>query len=140
MADKIITPFRILTDEECNEELKKFELEKKQNESRVDAVKGEKSTEYSMTVKKRPTNIKNKQNPFINACSKTFKFIKDNFGVNLNTNALMKESNGCIANHLDKYSLRPKIKAQISVGPLEAEIDSDDIVKILKDKVPKKTY
>ena len=146
MANKIISPFIMLTEEESLEELKKIEEEKRQIRAKIRQERGLLKTENVICVqtsKRRQTDIVNKENPFINACSKAFKFIKDNLNVNINTGTLLENtnSNGVIANPLDKLAIRPKIKAQISLGPLEAEVSSEDIIKAVKGgKVPKRTY
>ena len=146
MANKIISPFIMLTEEESLEELKKIEEEKRQIRAKIRQERGLLKTENVICVqtsKRRQTDIVNKENPFLNACSKAFNFIKDNLNVNINTSSLLENtnSNGVIANPLDKLSIRPKIKAQISLGPLEAEVSSEDIIKAIKGgKVPRRTY
>ena len=129
----IISPFAMLSEEESANEIKKIEIEK-------EAIRKRNNNEEGMihvpevvekVEAKRPV-IVNKSNPFLNACKKTFNFIRDNLNVNLNVGGLCSGTpeEGVIANPLDKYaSFKPKVTVGISAGPLEFEVDSDMILK-----------
>lgn len=129
----IISPFAMLSEEESANEIKKIEIEKEAIRRRNNNEKG--TSHVPVVVEnveaKRPV-IVNKSNPFLNACKKTFNFIRDNLNVNLNVGGLHSGTpeGGVIANPLDKYSnFKPKVTVGISAGPLEFEVDSDMILK-----------
>ena len=127
---EVINPFSFLTEEESAEEIKKIEMEKEEFRKRLNVSRnrGVVVANSEVTpVKKRPP-IQNKTNPFINACKKTFEFIKENLNMSVNVGAAPGTS-GVIQNPLDKYSFKPKVTTTIQAGPLNIEIDSETILK-----------
>lgn len=127
---EIINPFSFLTDEESAIEIKKIEKEKEEirrrhgNERRGDLV-------IPSTAPRSRKPIK-QSNPFLNMCKKTFEFIRDNLDVNVNVGGGLSPIDpvGVIQDPLDK--LKPRIKTQISAGPINIEVDSDTVMKNLK--------
>jgi hypothetical protein len=125
---EIINPFSFLTDEQSAIEIKKIEKEKEEirrrhgNERKGDLV-------IPSTAPRNRKPIK-QSNPFLNMCKKTFEFVRDNLDINVDIGGSVINPVGVIQDPLDK--LKPRIKTQISAGPINIEVDSDTVMKNLK--------
>lgn len=126
---EIINPFSFLTDAESESEIKKIEMEKEEFRKRLNVAKNRGLVVANNNINRKRPPIQNKDNPFINACKKTFKFIKDNLNMTVNVGGVSQTPAGIIQNQLDKYSFKPKVTTTIQAGPLNIEIDSDTILK-----------
>lgn len=123
MSQQIVKPFVFLTEEQVKIELEKIERERnKKNEVII------------VDTAKPKYKINNPTNPFVDFCKKAFNFVKDNVRVSISTipfNRTLKVGD-FIPDTTDKIKCLPlpNLKTTITAGPLEVEIDSEDIKSI----------
>ena len=126
--EHIVQPFSFISEDESKEIMKKFEEERRL----IKEAYGNNNNPGAIeVVETKRFKIANKTNPFLGMCQKAVNFIKDTVHVDIGINKDLIEANnnfkkGVIApqpNILN--SLKPKVTAKITAGPLEVEIDSD---------------
>ena len=140
MEREIIQPFSMVSEAEAEELMKG--IRKEQEKIRIaagNAIENNEGDLETIPASVHASKITNKQNPFLNACKKVFKFIKDNVNVDVNLGGsdFNGNSEGVIAPPTDRLSSILKPTISVKAGPLEVEL-TPDIIKNPLNKI--RTY
>lgn len=124
MKQQAVNPFVFLTEEQVKAELEKIEREKDKKEIIL----------VDTNVSKPKYVINNKTNPFLDFCKRAYDFVKDNIKVSISTipfNRTLKVGD-FIPDTSDKIKAipLPNLRTTITAGPVELEIESEDIKSI----------
>lgn len=130
MKQKMVQPFKFLTEDQVRVELELLEEEKRNRNKKNEII----IVETGCVKRTIPSTIKNTENPFINFCKRAFDFVKENIkititGMPFNTRLKVGDFIPTTEDKIKNLPL-PSIKTTISAGPLEVEIDSEDVKSI----------